>query len=109
MKTAAGCYILRPASFGIWERITEFFDREIKKMGVQNACFPLFVTEERLNTEKDHVVGFAAEVPLQLPDVGLEHAELCLSYARRRGSASSWPISMHRAVINLNLHLNLRF
>ena len=62
MRTAAGCYILRPASFGIWERITEFFDREIKKMGVQNACFPLFVTEERLNTEKDHVEGFAAEV-----------------------------------------------
>ena len=62
MTVTAGCYILRPASFGIWERITEFFDREIKKMGVQNACFPLFVTEERLNTEKDHVEGFAAEV-----------------------------------------------
>ncbi|KAK9836198.1 hypothetical protein WJX81_008140 [Elliptochloris bilobata] len=58
----SGCYILRPASFGIWEKITAFFDGEIKKMGVQNACFPLFVTEERLNTEKDHVEGFAAEV-----------------------------------------------
>ncbi len=58
----AGCYILRPNSFAIWEAITEFFDRGIKALGVQNAYFPLFVTEAALNTEKDHVEGFAAEV-----------------------------------------------
>ena len=58
----AGCYILRPPSFAIWEAITEFFDRGIKALGVQNAYFPLFVTEAALNTEKDHVEGFAAEV-----------------------------------------------
>lgn len=61
-RAAAGCYILRPASFGIWEKITAFFDGAIKQMGVQNAYFPLFVTEDSLNTEKDHVEGFAAEV-----------------------------------------------
>jgi prolyl-tRNA synthetase len=59
----AGCYILRPNAFSIWEKITEFFDTGIKKLGVQNAYFPLFVTESALNTEKDHVEGFAAEVP----------------------------------------------
>ena len=58
----AGCYILRPSAFFIWEAITAFFDAEIKKLGVQNASFPLFVTEKALNTEKDHVEGFAAEV-----------------------------------------------
>ena len=31
-------------------------------MGVKNAYFPIFITEESLNTEKDHVEGFAAEV-----------------------------------------------
>lgn len=31
-------------------------------MGVQNAYFPLFITEDVLNTEKDHVEGFAPEV-----------------------------------------------
>lgn len=28
----------------------------------QNAYFPLFITEDVLNTEKDHVEGFAPEV-----------------------------------------------
>lgn len=59
---SAGCYILRPNSFAIWEAITAFFDKGIKALGVQNAYFPLFVTEDALNTEKDHVEGFAAEV-----------------------------------------------
>ena len=36
-----------------------FFDAKIKAMGVQNAYFPLFITEDVLNTEKDHVEGFA--------------------------------------------------
>lgn len=39
-----------------------WLDAEIKKIGVENACFPLFVTEDALNKEKDHVEGFAAEV-----------------------------------------------
>ena len=58
----AGCYIIRPWAFSIWEKITAWFDAEIKKVGVENACFPLFVTEDALNKEKDHVEGFAAEV-----------------------------------------------
>lgn len=31
-------------------------------MCLQNAYFPLFITEDVLNTEKDHVEGFAPEV-----------------------------------------------
>lgn len=58
----SGCYILRPWSFSIWESIREFFDAEIKKLGVLNCSFPLFVTKKRLETEEDHVEGFAAEV-----------------------------------------------
>ncbi len=38
------------------------FDKNIKAMGVQNSYFPLFITEDVLNTEKDHVEGFAPEV-----------------------------------------------
>ena len=30
----SGCYILRPRSFYIWEMIQNFFDAEIKKLGV---------------------------------------------------------------------------
>lgn len=58
----SGCYILRPWSFAMWETIQRYFDAEIKKLGVQNAYFPLFVSEKRLTTEEDHIEGFAAEV-----------------------------------------------
>lgn len=58
----SGCYILRPWSYGIWESIQRWFDDEIRELGVQNSYFPLFVSERALNTEKDHVAGFAPEV-----------------------------------------------
>jgi prolyl-tRNA synthetase len=58
----SGCYILRTWSFRIWEFINNFFDAGIKRMGVQNAYFPLFVTKKALEAEEDHVDGFAAEV-----------------------------------------------
>jgi prolyl-tRNA synthetase len=31
-------------------------------MGVKNCAFPLFVSEDVLNKEKEHIKGFAAEV-----------------------------------------------
>jgi len=58
----SGCYILRPWSYFIWEQIYRWFDAQIKELGVQNTYFPLFVSERALNTEKDHVEGFAPEV-----------------------------------------------
>ena len=58
----SGCYILRPWAFSLWEAITEFFDTRIKALGVQNCYFPMFVSEAKLNAEKDHVEGFAPEV-----------------------------------------------
>lgn len=58
----SGCYILRPWSYSIWESIQSWFDREIKKLGVKNAYFPLFVTKAALCKEEDHIEGFAPEV-----------------------------------------------
>ncbi|PRW57585.1 proline--tRNA cytoplasmic isoform A [Chlorella sorokiniana] len=58
----SGCYILRPYSFAIWDEIKNWFDARIKELGVQNAYFPLFITEDVLMTEKEHVEGFAPEV-----------------------------------------------
>ena len=55
----SGCYILRPWAYSMWEVVQTFFDAKIKSLGVQNAYFPLFITEDVLNTEKDHVEGFA--------------------------------------------------
>lgn len=58
----SGCYILRPWSYHIWEAIQQFLDTEFKKLGTQNSYFPMFASERALNTEKDHVEGFAPEV-----------------------------------------------
>ncbi|THX88804.1 prolyl-tRNA synthetase [Aureobasidium pullulans] len=57
-----GCYIYEPGSYGIYERIQDFFNQRIRKMGVRNCYFPLFISEANLQREKDHIEGFAAEV-----------------------------------------------
>uniref|UniRef100_A0A4W5L820 Glutamyl-prolyl-tRNA synthetase 1 n=1 Tax=Hucho hucho TaxID=62062 RepID=A0A4W5L820_9TELE len=58
----SGCYVLRPWSYSIWESIKEFFDREIKKLGVENCYFPMFVSQAALEKEKSHIADFAPEV-----------------------------------------------
>ncbi|PKA63035.1 prolyl-tRNA synthetase [Apostasia shenzhenica] len=58
----SGCYILRPWTMAIWETLQVFFDAELKKMNIRNAYFPLFVTQNVLQKEKDHIEGFAPEV-----------------------------------------------
>jgi prolyl-tRNA synthetase len=58
----SGCYILRPWSYKIWEILQKWFDVEIQKLDVENSYFPLFVSQDRLEKEKDHVEGFAPEV-----------------------------------------------
>uniref|UniRef100_A0A8C5M9G7 Glutamyl-prolyl-tRNA synthetase 1 n=1 Tax=Leptobrachium leishanense TaxID=445787 RepID=A0A8C5M9G7_9ANUR len=58
----SGCYILRPWAFAIWEAIKEFFDREIKTLGVENCYFPMFVSQAALEKEKTHIADFAPEV-----------------------------------------------
>uniref|UniRef100_A0A670I222 Bifunctional glutamate/proline--tRNA ligase n=1 Tax=Podarcis muralis TaxID=64176 RepID=A0A670I222_PODMU len=62
VKERIGCYILRPWAFSIWESIKEFFDGEIKKLGVENCYFPMFVSQAALEKEKTHIADFAPEV-----------------------------------------------
>ena len=58
----SGCYILRPNSYSIWERIQGFFDEHIKALGVRNSYFPMFVSKRALEAEADHIAGFSPEV-----------------------------------------------
>ncbi|KAK2184184.1 hypothetical protein NP493_277g03032 [Ridgeia piscesae] len=58
----SGCYVLRQWSFGIWERISRWFDDKIKEMGFQNCYFPMFVSAAALEKEKEHIQDFAPEV-----------------------------------------------
>lgn len=58
----SGCIVFKPASYALWEKIREEVDKRFKKIGVQNAYFPLFIPEKYLNKEKEHVEGFSPEV-----------------------------------------------
>ncbi|CAJ0944138.1 unnamed protein product, partial [Mesorhabditis belari] len=58
----SGCYVLRPWSYAIWEGIQQWFDAGIKKLGVKNCYFPMFVSNAALEREKTHIADFAPEV-----------------------------------------------
>jgi len=58
----SGCYVLLPNAYNMWERIQKFIDRELKKMDIKNAYFPLFITKHNLEKEKEHIDGFTPEV-----------------------------------------------
>ncbi|KAG6831070.1 ribose-phosphate pyrophosphokinase 1 [Tricholoma furcatifolium] len=60
--SVSGCYILKPWSYSIWEEIQNWFNAEIKELGVQNSYFPMFVSQKALEREKDHIEGFSPEV-----------------------------------------------
>lgn len=58
----SGCMVIRPYAYSIWETVQEFLGKEIKRMGVENAYFPLFIPESLLRKEQEHVKGFNPEV-----------------------------------------------
>ncbi len=57
-----GCMVIRSWGYGIWERIQHLMDTEIKKAGVENCYFPLFIPLSYFEKEADHVDGFAKEM-----------------------------------------------
>jgi prolyl-tRNA synthetase family I len=58
----SGCYILLPNSYALWENIIKFLDSEFKEHDIENVYFPLLITEDNLNTEKEHIEDFKPEV-----------------------------------------------
>ena len=57
-----GCMIIKPYGMKLWESIKENFNTKIEETGVENAYFPLFITEKQLEREEDIVEGFDPEV-----------------------------------------------
>jgi len=72
---AKGTMIFRPAGYRIWELIQEAMDKEIKKSGVENAYFPLFIPESLMRKEKEHVEGFAPQLAVVIIGGGEELKE----------------------------------
>src|SRR5919108_540161 len=57
-----GCFILRPNGYLIWEQIQRELDARFKRVGVQNAYFPLFIPQSYIQREAEHVEGFSPEL-----------------------------------------------
>jgi prolyl-tRNA synthetase len=57
-----GCMVIKPNGYQIWESIQDYFNKEIKKKGVRNAYFPLFIPESFFKKEAEHAEGFSPEV-----------------------------------------------
>ncbi|KAK6029339.1 proline--tRNA ligase [Ostertagia ostertagi] len=85
----SGCYVLRPWSYAIWESIQAWFDSGIKKLGVKNCYFPMFVSNAALEREKTHIADFAPEVAWVTPSwfirIGRTH-----SYQTYIGDGNRW-------------------
>lgn len=71
----------------------EFFGAEIGKLGVQDAYFPMFVTQGALEKEKEHVEGFAPEVAW----VTKRQAMTCLCIDLLTDSLAFFHLSCHVA------------
>ena len=57
-----GTMVIRPYGYSIWEQMQAEVDRRIKAAGAKNAYFPLFIPENYLKREAEHVEGFSPEL-----------------------------------------------
>ncbi len=57
-----GCAVIRPLGYALWQAIMDYFNERLKKIGVENAYFPMFIPESFFMREAEHVEGFAPEV-----------------------------------------------
>jgi len=60
-SSVKGCMVIKPYGYAIWENIQRELNSRIKKMGVENAYFPLFIPLSFFAREASHVKGFAKE------------------------------------------------
>jgi prolyl-tRNA synthetase len=61
-STIKGFMIIKPYGYALWEKIQDYFNPVIKKIGVKNAYFPLLIPESFFKKEAQHAEGFSPEV-----------------------------------------------
>lgn len=69
-----GCDVILPWGYAIWEEIQRLFDDMIKKNGVKNCYFPLFIPERLIKKEEEHFKGFKAETAM-VTEIGNDKLE----------------------------------
>lgn len=102
-----GCMVIKPGGYAIWEKVQEGLDRRFKATGHRNAYFPLFIPESFIQLEKEHVEGFAPELPWVTEAGGEKLAErlavrptsetiICAMYAKWIQSYRDLPVLMNQ-------------
>lgn len=56
-----GCMVIKPWGYALWENMHKELDVMFKETGHENAYFPLFIPISFLQSEAEHVDGFAKE------------------------------------------------
>jgi polyhydroxyalkanoate synthesis repressor PhaR len=84
-----------PWGYGIWERIQKLMDAEIKKAGVENCYFPLFIPLSFFEKEADHVEGFAKEMAVVTHHRLVGDGKGKLIPIRNRSSKNRWSCVPH--------------
>jgi len=57
-----GCMVIRPYGYSVWQKVVNYLDANINRLGVKNAYFPMFIPESFFQKEAEHAQGFKAEV-----------------------------------------------
>lgn len=70
-----GTMVIRPYGYSLWERIQSEIDTRIKRAGAQNVYLPLFIPEDYLRREAEHVEGFSPELAVVTHAGGKELTE----------------------------------
>ncbi len=61
-SSSPGCMVIKPWGYGIWEKIKDALDEEIKETDHENCYFPMFIPLSFFQKEAEHVEGFAKEM-----------------------------------------------
>jgi prolyl-tRNA synthetase len=57
----AGCMIIKPYGYALWENMVRVLDDKFKETGHENVYFPALIPESYLRREAQHVEGFSPE------------------------------------------------
>ncbi|MBI2651510.1 proline--tRNA ligase [Candidatus Woesearchaeota archaeon] len=103
-----GFMVIRPRGYAIWEKIQEYFDRRIKKIGVKNAYFPLLIPESFFKKEAEHAEGFAPELAwISEKEDGIRYALRPTSETIMYDSYAKWIRSWRDLPLRLNQWCNV--
>jgi len=103
-----GFMVIRPSGYAIWEKIQNYFDGNIKKIGVKNAYFPLLIPESFFKKEAEHAKGFAPELAwIEQKEDGVRYAIRPTSETIMYDSYSRWIRSWRDLPLRINQWCNV--